>query len=64
MGGLMYLMPQGRNLAPIVEQLEKRIEVLENMVKRLQLEQKPRIGRPSKVKNEPNFSENGSTSSY
>lgn len=59
----MYLMPQGRNLAPIVEQLEKRIEVLENMVKGLQLEQKPRIGRPPKVRNEPNFPENGSTSS-
>jgi hypothetical protein len=59
----MYLMPQGRNLAPIVEQLEKRVEHLENCLKSLQLEQKPRIGRPPKVKNESNLPESGSPSS-
>lgn len=46
----MYLMPQGVNLAPKVKELEKRIEVLENVVKALQLE-KPRMGRPPKDKN-------------
>lgn len=46
----MYLMPQGINLAPKVKELEKRIEVLENVVKALQLE-KPRMGRPPKDKN-------------
>lgn len=46
----MYLMPQGVNLAPKVKELEKRIEVLENVVKALQLD-KPRMGRPPKDKN-------------
>jgi hypothetical protein len=33
--------------------LEARIEVLENMVKALQSEQRPKLGRPAKVKDEP-----------
>jgi hypothetical protein len=46
----MYLMPQGVNLAPKVKELEMRLEVLENVVKALQLD-KPRMGRPPKDKN-------------
>ena len=46
----MYVERQGTNLAPKVKELEKRIELLENVVKALQLE-KPRMGRPPKDKN-------------
>ena len=46
----MYLERQGVNLAPKVKELENRIEVLENVVKALQLD-KPRMGRPPKDKN-------------
>ena len=45
----MYITMQGVNLAPKVKELEKRIEMLENMVKDLQLD-KPRMGRPPKDK--------------
>jgi len=45
----MYIEKQGVNLAPKVKELEKRIEMLENMVKELQLD-KPRMGRPPKDK--------------
>jgi len=45
----MYVSMQGANLAPKVKELEKRIEMLENMVKELQLD-KPRMGRPPKDK--------------
>jgi hypothetical protein len=45
----MYVTMQGVNLAPKVKELEKRIEMLENMVKELQLD-KPRMGRPPKDK--------------
>jgi len=48
----MYLMPQGVNLAPKVKELEMRIEMLENAIKELKSE-KPRMGRPPKVSNEP-----------
>jgi hypothetical protein len=33
--------------------LEARIEALENMVKAIQSEQRPKLGRPPKVKDEP-----------
>jgi len=46
----MYVQMQGVNLAPKVKELEKRIEMLENVVKALQLD-KPRMGRPPKDKN-------------
>jgi hypothetical protein len=46
---LMYVSMQGVNLAPKVKELEKRIEMLENVVKALQLD-KPRMGRPPKDK--------------
>ena len=43
----MYVQMQGVNLAPKVKELEKRIEMLENVVNELKLD-KPRIGRPPK----------------
>ena len=46
----MFMERQGVNLAPKVKELENRIEVLENVVKALQLD-KPRMGRPPKDKN-------------
>ena len=46
----MYVQMQGVNLAPKVKELEKRIELLENMIKELKLD-KPRMGRPPKDKN-------------
>jgi hypothetical protein len=46
---LMYVSMQGVNLAPKVKELEKRLEMLENVVKALQLD-KPRMGRPPKDK--------------
>lgn len=46
----MFMERQGINLHPKVKELENRIELLENMVKALQLE-KPRMGRPPKEKN-------------
>ena len=45
----MYVQMQGINLAPKVKELEMRLEMLENVVKALQLE-KPRMGRPPKDK--------------
>jgi hypothetical protein len=45
----MYVQMQGVNLAPKVKELEKRLELLENVVKALQLD-KPRMGRPPKDK--------------
>ena len=50
----MYLVPQGQNPLALIAALEKRVIALENLVKGLQLEPKARIGRPPKVKNEPN----------
>ena len=46
----MYVERQGTNLAPKVKELELRLEMLENVVKALQLD-KPRMGRPPKEKN-------------
>jgi hypothetical protein len=45
----MYVERQGTNLAPKVKELEKRIEMLENVVNELKLD-KPRMGRPPKDK--------------
>ena len=57
----MYIMKQGdiadsRRIAA----LEARIEVLENMVKAIQSEQRPKLGRPAKVKDEPTKTESNS----
>jgi hypothetical protein len=45
----MFIERQGANLAPKVKELENRLEMLENVVKALQLD-KPRMGRPPKDK--------------
>ena len=45
----MFVQMQGINLAPKVKELEKRIEMLENVVNELKLD-KPRMGRPPKDK--------------
>jgi len=54
----MFMMKQG-DLADRrkIDALEKRIEVLENMVNALQSEQRPKMGRPPKVKDEPGQTE-------
>jgi hypothetical protein len=49
MDSLMYVQMQGVNLAPKVKELEMRLEMLENVVKALQLD-KPKMGRPPKDK--------------
>ena len=48
----MYVERQGVNLAPKVKELEMRVEMLENVIKELKSD-KPRIGRPPKVTDEP-----------
>ena len=48
----MYVQMQGVNLAPKVKELETRLEMLENAIKELKSD-KPRMGRPPKVANEP-----------
>ena len=45
----MYVQMQGVNLAPKVKELEKRLEMLENVVNELK-SNKPRMGRPPKDK--------------
>ncbi|MFZ9068859.1 MAG: hypothetical protein ACO23R_15920 [bacterium] len=40
-----------------IEALERRIDLLENMVNALQSEQRPKMGRPPKVKDEPRKTE-------
>jgi hypothetical protein len=54
MDRLMYLLKQG-DMVPSkrVDALEQRIEMLENLIKVLQSEQKPKMGRPPKGTNEP-----------
>jgi hypothetical protein len=44
----MYVQMQGINLAPKVKELEKRLEMLENVVKELQSSPRPKLGRPQK----------------
>ena len=49
----MYMMKQGDlSNAKRVDALEKRIEMLENVVKALQSQERPKIGRPAKAKDE------------
>jgi hypothetical protein len=59
----MYLQPQGQNPIKLIQMLEKRVEMLENMVKELQ-STKPKMGRPPKGKNEPNQLEGSSPIGY
>jgi chaperonin cofactor prefoldin len=49
----MFMMRQGDiSSAKRVEELEKRVEMLENVVKALQSQERPKVGRPPKVSNE------------
>lgn len=60
----MFMMRQGDiTNAKRVDELEKRIEMLETVVKALQLPERPKVGRPSKVKDEPKSTQSGSPSS-
>ncbi len=59
----MFLVPQGQNQAKRIDDLEKRVQALENLVKGLQLDVKPKVGRPSKVKDEPNQPQSRDSSS-
>lgn len=43
----MFLVPQGQNQAKRIDDLEKRVQALENLVKGLH-EKSARIGRPPK----------------
>ena len=58
------MMKQGDISSAIrVNDLERRIEMLENVVKALQLAERPKIGRPAKVKDEPKPTESSPSSS-
>lgn len=46
-----------------VAELEKRVEMLENLVKALQCSERPKVGRPAKVKDEPKPTESSPSSS-
>ncbi len=49
----MFMMKQGDiTNAKRVEALEKRVEMLENVVKALQLQERPKVGRPPKASHE------------
>ena len=49
----MFMMKQGDiTNAKRVDALEKRVEMLENMLKAIQSQERPKIGRPAKVKDE------------
>lgn len=50
----MYLVPQGQNPLALIAALEKRVIALENALKRVESEPKPKVGRPPKVKDESN----------
>jgi hypothetical protein len=57
----MFMMRQGDiSNAKRVDELEKRIEMLENVVKALQLTERPKIGRPPKAKDEQAKQQEGS----
>lgn len=49
----MFMMKQGDFAnSKRVEELEKRVEMLENLVKALQCSERPKVGRPPKAKDE------------
>jgi hypothetical protein len=57
----MFMLRQGDlSSAKRVEELEKRVEMLENVLKALQCSERPKIGRPPKVKDEPAKQQEGS----
>lgn len=50
----MFMMRQGDiSNAKRVDELEKRIEMLEILVNELKSAERPKVGRPAKVKDEP-----------
>jgi hypothetical protein len=55
MGSLMQLMMKQGNLidARAFALLQNRVTELENLIKTLQSEQRPKLGRPAKVNDEP-----------
>lgn len=59
----MMLVPQGQNPIKLIQALEKRVEDLENALKRLESDTKPKVGRPPKVKDEPNQPQSRDSSS-
>lgn len=60
----MFMMKQGDiSSAMRVNALEKRIEMLENVVKALQSSERPKVGRPAKVKDEQAKQQEGSQGS-
>ena len=59
----MFMMRQGDiSSAMRVDALEKRIEMLENVVKALQSQERPKIGRPAKAKDESEPTESSTSS--
>lgn len=59
----MLIMKQGNIADPRkIAQLEERLEMLEKLVKELQSEQRPRMGRPPKVNDEPRQTQTDSSS--
>ena len=59
----MLIMKQGNIADPRkIAQLEERLEMLEKLVKELQSEQRPRMGRPPKVNDEPRQTQTDSPS--
>lgn len=59
----MFIMKQGNLIdARAFEELKQRVESLENMVKALQSEQRPKLGRPPKVNDEPRQTQTDSPS--
>lgn len=59
----MYLVPQGQNPIALIAALETRVQMLENALKRLESQPKPKMGRPKKVQNEPNLTESSNPGS-
>jgi nitrogen fixation/metabolism regulation signal transduction histidine kinase len=62
MDSLMYLMRQGdiadqRRIAQLERRVDELEKMFENMAKTLQSEQRPKMGRPPKVKDEPRQTE-------
>lgn len=57
----MFLVPQGKDQTRRIDELERRIVALENLIKGLQSEPK-RPGRPPKDKHGTNLSESRSPS--
>lgn len=59
----MFIMKQGNLIdARAFNELKQRVESLENMVKALQSEQRPKLGRLPKVNDEPRQTQTDSPS--